>query len=75
MLVNQGKRADSLCLVDRSVFRRLGSAHLGIVFYCTENAVAGQDHLPFMAPGTGGGIIATGVLMWLSGAISLSLEH
>ena len=53
----------------------LGSALLGIVFYCAGNAVAGQDHLPFMTPGTGGGIIATGILMWLSGAILLSLEH
>lgn len=53
----------------------LGLALLGIVFYCAGNASVGWDHLPFMTPGTGGGIIATGVLMWLSGAISLSLDH
>jgi hypothetical protein len=53
----------------------LGSALLGIVFYCAGNALTGHDHLPFMTPGTGGGIIATGILMWLSGAILLSVEH
>lgn len=53
----------------------LGTALLGIVFYCAGNASAGQNYLPFMTPGTGGGIIATGILMWLSGAIALSLEH
>ncbi|GAB4349186.1 MAG: hypothetical protein Kow0026_04370 [Oricola sp.] len=46
----------------------------GIVLYCLAGAFGAAGGCTLLTPGTGGGIIATGVLIWLRGALSLSLE-
>lgn len=52
----------------------LATAMAGIVLYCLAGAFGAAGGCTLLTPGTGGGIIATGVLIWLRGALSLSLE-
>jgi len=47
---------------------------IGIGLYCVAQASAPAGIPGLLAPATGAGIIATGVLVWLKGAAELSLE-
>ena len=47
---------------------------IGIVLFCLGQAYASNDELIFLTPGTGGGVMATGVLIWLKGAVAHSLD-
>ena len=60
---------------EKLLFAGLGTALAGILLYCAGDTLAFRFHIPLLTSGTGAGIIAMGVLMWLTGAVSLSLEE
>lgn len=47
---------------------------IGIVLFCVGMAFSFENGFATLAPETSGGIIATGILVWLKGAMMLSLE-
>ena len=49
-------------------------AIVGMVLYCIGHAFSEIDGPPIPTPETGAAIIATGILIWLKGAMSLSLD-
>ena len=47
---------------------------IGIVLYCIGQAFGADGSAVILAPETGAGIMATGILILLKGAVTLSLE-
>ena len=47
---------------------------IGIVLYCIGQAFGADGNAVILAPETGAGIMATGILISLKGAVMLSLE-
>lgn len=52
----------------------LAATIVGIVLYCAGEALGAHGGLAILTPETGAGIMATGILIWLKGAATLSLE-
>lgn len=52
----------------------LAATIIGIVLYCIGQAFGANGSAAILAPETGDGIMATGILISLKGAVTLSLE-